>query len=102
LTKDKTIMVDGVERAREKSNGMPIGKNDQEIQDFWRMFGNTKFTDDLGRPMPPGEWMQKREEDFELEVTLPLVGKAPTDGLASRLTESMVSPPKRDTAPRMR
>lgn len=46
-----TINVDGVERSRTNSNGMPIHPTDEGLRNFWRWFDDSKAVDAEGRPI---------------------------------------------------
>jgi len=46
-----TITVDGVERPTTNSNGKPIHPTVEGARNFWRWFGESKVTDDQGRPL---------------------------------------------------
>jgi hypothetical protein len=45
------IEVEGVLRPRLNSNGDPIHSTEQGIINFWKWFGDSKATDDQGRPI---------------------------------------------------
>jgi hypothetical protein len=49
--KRDTITVNGVERSRTNSDGKPLGRNDTEIANFWRWFGDSKVVDEQGKPL---------------------------------------------------
>jgi hypothetical protein len=65
-SKPNTIMVDGVERPREASDGKPIAQTDEQLTKFWQWFGNSITVDEKGRPMEAHKWLQKREEEMTL------------------------------------
>jgi hypothetical protein len=46
-----TILVDGVERPAQNSKGQPIHATEEGTYLFWRKFGETKVTDEEGRPL---------------------------------------------------
>ncbi len=46
-----TINVDGVERSRHNSKGLPIHPTDEGLKNFWRWFGDSKTVDAEGRPI---------------------------------------------------
>jgi hypothetical protein len=48
----ETLLVDGVERSKTDATGRPLGKSDQEVDDFWRWFGGSIAVDGVGRPVP--------------------------------------------------
>lgn len=64
--KQNTIMVDGVERPRELSNGKLIAETDEDLTKFWQWFAGAKNVDEKGRPLAADEWLQKREDEMTL------------------------------------
>ncbi len=46
-----TILVDGQERPRANSNGLPIHPTEEGIRAFWQWFGDSKAVDEQGRPL---------------------------------------------------
>jgi hypothetical protein len=68
LSKEKTIVVDGVDRPRENWKGEPLAQNDEDLTKFWKWFGGSKFVDDKGRPMPADAWMERQEQDLEFDA----------------------------------
>lgn len=48
----KTVTVDGKERTVFNSNGKPIHPTVEGVRNFWRRFGESKYVDSLGRPLP--------------------------------------------------
>lgn len=50
-TLPETIEVDGVQRPTLNSEGRPIHPTEEGIRNFWRWFGDSRVTDDQGRPL---------------------------------------------------
>jgi hypothetical protein len=76
-SKEKTILVDGVERPRENWKGEPLAQTDEDITKFWKSFAGSKFVDDKGRPMSAAAWMDRQEEalGFDEDVFKPRAAK---------------------------
>jgi hypothetical protein len=47
----QSILVDGVERPAQNSNGQPIHWSEEGARNFWRWFGDSKVVDAQGRPL---------------------------------------------------
>lgn len=46
-----TLTINGKERSTTNSNGQPIAQTKEGIENFWKWFGESKVTDDQGRPL---------------------------------------------------
>lgn len=60
------ITVNGVKRPAFNSDGEPLGKSVQEIEEFWNWFGDSDVTDRYGRPKPVYHSTDMIFDEFDL------------------------------------
>ena len=69
---DGTILVDGKERPRANSNGLPIHPTEEGVRAFWQWFGDSKVVDDQGRPVVVYHGTKQQFDEFS-----PAIGSTP-------------------------